>query len=130
MADRHEVTPTILGYSEGELGVIAGGGINGYGGVMLHEPTDLDFRRISHDLDEATKEPKGVGFDYSDVATITLSGILRWTNFNLERAPTGRQDLREAGRLRIELFDSAELRDYLESRSRMLGHLGINFIGM
>lgn len=129
MEKNYEQTPTFVGYSEEPIGVIAGGGMFGYGGVMLHEPTDHQFERISTTLDEETVEPKGVGFRYSDVATITVNGLLKWTNFNLQRAPQGRQDLRETGPVRIEIFDEEEARRYVEEKADLFERLGVEFIG-
>lgn len=124
-----EDMPTFLGYSEGDVGVIAGGGLFGYGGVMLHEPTQADFHKIAMDIDIESDEPKGVGFNYNSVSTITVSGLLRWTNSNLERAPQGRQDLREVGPVRIEIFDQEESREYIKLKAALFEKLGIHFIG-
>jgi hypothetical protein len=129
MARNYDQTPTFLGYSEGAIGVIAGGGFSGYGGIMLHEPTDQEFHRISQVTEDETSEPKGIGFGYSEVATITVSGLLKWTNYNLNRAPKGRQDVRETGPVRIEVFDEEGLRQYVEEKSKLFERLGIKFIG-
>ena len=118
-----------MGYSEEPVGLIAGGGMFGYGGIMLHEPTDNDFSRICTDAGLETTEPKGVGFDYSDMATVTVSGLLRWTNSCLDRAPKGRQDVRETGPVRIELFDEEKSRQYIEKQAKLFEILGIKFIG-
>lgn len=129
MSKDYEAIPTFLGYSEEEVGVIAGGGIFGYGGVMLHEPTEHDFSLIVSDINDVSENPMGAGFGYSNVATITISGLLKWTNFNLARAPEGRQDVRETGLIRIEIFDEKEMREYVERESRLFEKLGIVFIG-
>ena len=121
--------PTFLGYSERDVGVIAGGGISGYGGIVLHEPTESEFHRVVMDPKDETAGPKGIGFNYDHVATITVSGLLKWTNATLSRAPRGRQDIRETGPLRIEVFDNEDQRRYLEENSRLLEKLGIQFIG-
>lgn len=131
MVKDFEQIPTFLGYSEAEaqVGVVAGGGIMGYGGVILHEPTDAELRGITSDLEDKSERTKGVGLNYNDVATITVSGLLKWTNFNLNRAPSGRQDLKETGPLRIEVFDTEDLREYIDNNSKIFERLGIQFIG-
>ena len=129
MTKNFEEMPTLLGFSEEEVGVIAGGGISGYGGVMLHEPTDVAFSRIYTSLEGEVGEPVGVGFPYNSVSTITVSGLLKWTNAFLERAPEGRQDVRETGPVRIELFDQEETRQYIEDNIRIFRLLGIKFTG-
>lgn len=129
MIKNYEETPTFLVYSEKPVGLIAGGGMFGFGGIMLHEPTDKDFSKICTDAELETAEPKGIGFNYSDVATVTVSGLLKWTNSFLDRAPEGRQDVRETGPVRIELFDEEESRQYVEKQSKLLEILGIKFIG-
>lgn len=131
MSRDYESTPTILGYSEGDVGVIAGGGVFGYGGVMLHEPTDRDFSRIISDLSFVSLPEDstfGFGLNYDNVATITVSGLLKWTNSFLDRAPEGRQDIRETGKVRIEIFDDEEARQIIENRAGHLERLGINIV--
>ena len=128
MTRNYDNTPTLLGYSEEAVGVIAGGGIGGFMGIVIHEPTEVEFNRISNDLDDNV-EPKGIFFGYSDVATITISGLKKWTNFNLSGAPNGRQDIAETGPIRIEVFDEADMHQYIEEKSKVLDKLGIKFIG-
>lgn len=128
MTRGYEEIPTFLGYSEEPVGTIARGDIFGYGGVILHQPTESDFSKIYTDITIETTEPKGVRFNYSSVATITVSGLLKWTNFNLDRAPKGRQDITETGPVRIELFDEEETRKYVEEQAKLFELLGIKFI--
>lgn len=130
MSKNYNSIPTILGYSEGEVGVIAGGGVFGYGGVMLHEPTDQVFHTIVSDLSSETSpdNPFGFGFNYDNVATITVSGLLKWTNCFLDRSPEGRQDVRETGKVRIEIFDEEEARQIIENRAKHLERLGIKIV--
>jgi hypothetical protein len=129
MTSNYNQMSTFLGYSEDEVGVIAGGGVFGFGGVVIHEPTEAPVHRIVTDPEDASPSPKGIGFNYASVATITVSGILRWTNATLSRAPQGRQDVRETGQVRIEIFDNEGERDYVEASSKILERLGIHFIG-
>lgn len=119
--------PTFLGYSEEAVSVNIGG-FTGYGGVMLHEPTEDEFHLVSNDVDE-DRVPKGIGFNYFNVATVTISGLLKWTNRDLSRAPKGRQDVRDTGPVRIEVFDEEELREYVERNIRLFDRLGIKFVG-
>lgn len=131
MSRNYEEIPTFLGYSEDNVGVIAGGGIFGYGGIVLHEPTETEFSRVITSLEHETVsgDPIGAVFSYNSIATITVSGLLRWTNFNLKRAPSGRQDLRETGQVRIEIFDEDESRQYVEQQYGLFERLGVQFIG-
>lgn len=129
MGNRFDQIPTFLGYSEGEIGVVAGGGFGGYAAVVLHEPTEKEFHRVVNDLEYESPDPKGIGLNYDSVATITISGLLKWTNWNLCRAPQGRQDVRETGLVRIEIFDTDDLRDLVEERSELFKVLGIKFVG-
>lgn len=131
MKRKYEDTPTILGYSEGPVGVLAGGGVFGFGGVVIHEPTSTNERvgKICTDPELETDLPRGIFLKYPEVATVTVSGLLRWTNSYLDRAPKGRQDVRETGPVRIEIFDEEGARQYIHSQSTMLGELGIKFIG-
>lgn len=96
---------------------------------MLHEPTDRDFHSISPELNIASGEPIGIGFGYNNIATVTIAGLLKWTNYNLSRAPQGRQDLKETGLVRLEIFDTEEMREYLETESDIFEYLSIKFIG-
>ncbi len=129
MGSNYDQIPTFLGFSEGEIGVVAGGSLSGYAGVVLHEPTEELFRSFVSDVEDEGLYPKGAGLNYNSLATITISGLLKWTNSNLSRSPKGRQDVREAGPVRIELFDTDESRKYVEHNSRLFEYLGIQFIG-
>lgn len=127
MAGNYETIPTLLVYGEQELGVVAGGGVMGYGGVFIHEPMETDFSRISRDVTDDIS-PKGAGFNYDEVSTITVSGILVWTNSFLERAPEGRQDVKEKGIVRVELFDKDTTRRRLDDYEGLFDRLGVKII--
>lgn len=129
MSKNFDQIPTIMGYSEEPVGVIAGCGSGGFGGVVLHEPTDGEIYQFSGDLNPKSLLPIGYNFHYEDVATVTVSGLLEWTNFNLRRAPEGRQDVMEAGPVRIEVFDSEQLRRTIEAHAKLFEKLGMKFIG-
>lgn len=129
MTTNYEQLPTILAYTQEELGVIAGGGVMGFGGVIIHEPVQHEFSRISRDIEDDIS-PKAAAFNYSEVSTITSSGLLVWTNCFLERAPKGRQDIRTTGKLRLELFDSEDTRSFLDSylENGIFDRLGIKLV--
>jgi hypothetical protein len=130
MAKSYEEIPTLLGFSEEEVGVIAGGVYRYRDSVMLHEPTDVDEFTIIHtSLVGEVGEPVGVGFPNNSVSTITVSGLLKWTHALWERGPQGRQDVKEIGPVRIELFDEEETRQYIEDNIRIFRLLGIKFTG-
>ncbi|MCA9347763.1 hypothetical protein KC930_04285 [Candidatus Saccharibacteria bacterium] len=126
MAINYETTPVLRAQSNGILGVIAGGGMSGYCGVVIHEPTSAEFYQIKNLPEVNADGPLGVRLNYDIVATVTVSGQLRWTNCVLERAPEGRQDVRDTGRIALELFDVDECREFLERCSRTLDLLGIS----
>jgi hypothetical protein len=130
VAGNYDLAPTFLGYSDGDVGVIAGCGISGFGGVVLCEANGLGASRIVFDpsINTNRRSTHGVLFEYDSVAAITISGVRKWTNCILSSAPAGRQDLAEAGPVRIEVFDTEKARLFVESHSGMLEKLGLIII--
>lgn len=129
MSRDYEQIPTFLGYSKEPVGVMAGGGVLGFGGIMLHEPTTTSPEVVTADPENQSSIPKGIGFAYNSVATITISGMRKWTNHILRGAPEGLQKVNSIGPIRIEIFDQEDLRQYIEQQSKLLERLGIKFIG-
>ena len=127
MSDTYDEKPTLLAYSEEPLSVGAGGGMFGYGGVAVHQPVEGDLERLSM---YPEKEPGtlGVCFSYSDTARITVDGLRKWINFNLADVPKGRQDIRETGKLRVELFDTEQLNAFIKDNREFFNRLGLKFI--
>ena len=126
MSDKYDEKPTILAYSEDPLSVVAGG-ISGYGSVALHKPVEGKPGGLST-YPEREPGTLGVGFSYDDTARVTVAGLRKWINFNLSDAPKGRQDVRETGKLRVELFDTEQLNDFIKQHREFFERLGLKFI--
>lgn len=131
MASNYDQIPTFLGYSEQGVGVIIGGvGFDRYSGLVFHEPTDAEFDSVIQNPEDTSSNPKGIGLSYDQVATVTVAGLLKWTNWNLSRWSRDNQSVREASApVRIEIFDTEQQREYVETHAKLFERLGIQFIG-
>jgi len=125
MNEAPKAKPTFIITSNKALTVEAGGGIFGFGGVVIYEPHSSGASGFSLYPREDGCD-RGTGFDYSDVARISLDEQNLWINNQLPEAPAGRQDVRETGTIKLELFDSPKLRQQFKRHKEAYAKLGLN----
>jgi len=128
MSKEFDEKPTFLAYSKKRLSVVTGGGLRGYESVVVHKPVKGDPGDISMYPEQDTNTTFGVFFAYGNTARIHIDGCRKWINYNLSDAPQGRQDIKDTGKLRIELFDSEELKAFIEENRQVFQRLGLKFI--
>jgi hypothetical protein len=119
--------PTFVAFGESPLHVMTGGGLSGFAGVVIYRPQSGTPTELTLDLENNSTATFGVRFSYNDTARIHVNGRRKWTNTFLSDGQQGRQHISETGMLRVELFDSKELKEYIARYRDSLRRLGIIF---